>query len=225
MKKFLFILLIFRVALPNVFCQHSDESETAKKMHKAGLVNIKAIDKTIVVDLKYATTDNFTGKNMYGDFREAYLQPEVAGMLANAQKKLKEKHKEWSIVIYDATRPRSVQRKMWEVVKNSDWKNYVTNPSRTSMHSYGVAVDVSIVDEYGNAIDMGAGFDEFTEKSQPRHEQKFLNEKKLTQQQINNRLILRNAMKSAGFRSIQNEWWHFEAMTREQAKQKYKPVD
>lgn len=211
--------------MSTVFCQQTAESETAKKMHEIGLVNIKTIDKTIVVDLKYATGDNFTGKNMYGDFCEAYLQPEVAKMLANAQKKLKEKHKNWRIVIYDAARPRSVQQKMWEVVKNSNWKNYVANPSRISMHSYGVAVDVSIVDEYGKAIDMGAEFDEFTEKSQPRYEQKFLHEKKLTQQQVNNRLVLRNVMKSAGFRAIQNEWWHFEAMTREQAKQKYKPID
>ncbi|MDR2650958.1 MAG: M15 family metallopeptidase [Prevotellaceae bacterium] len=224
MKKFVLILLISQFAL-TAFCQQSDESQTAKNLQKIGLVNIKTIDKTIVVDLKYATTDNFTGKNLYGDFCEACLQPEVAKMLANAQKKLKEKHANWSIVIYDAVRPRSVQQKMWEVVKNTDWQKYVSSPSRISMHSYGVAVDVGIVDEKGNAIDMGTGFDEFTEKSQPRHEQKFLLQKQLTQQQINNRLVLRNAMKSAGFRSIQNEWWHFEAMTREQAQQKYKPID
>ncbi|MDR2064325.1 MAG: M15 family metallopeptidase [Prevotellaceae bacterium] len=224
MKRYLFILLICQFAFA-VFCQQPAESETAKRLHKTGLVNIKTVDETVVVDLKYATNDNFTGQNLYGDFREAYLQPEVAEMLANAQKKLKEKHKNMSIVIYDAARPRSVQQKMWEVVKNSDRKEYVASPSRISMHSYGVAVDVGMVDEYGNTVDMGAGFDEFTEKSQPRYEQKFLQEKKLSRQQINSRLILRNAMKSAGFRSIQNEWWHFEAMTREQAKQKYKPID
>jgi D-alanyl-D-alanine dipeptidase len=223
MKKFLFLLLLSHFTLA-VFCQQS-ESATAKRLQKIGLINIKTIDKDIVVDLKYATTDNFTGKNMYGDFCEAYLQPEAARMLANAQKNLKAKHKGWNIVVYDATRPRSVQQKMWNVVKNSDWKNYVASPSRISMHSYGVAVDVGIMDEHGNAVDMGTGFDEFTEKSQPRYEQKFLQEKQLTRQQINNRLILRNAMKSAGFRSIQNEWWHFEAMTREQAQQKYKPID
>jgi D-alanyl-D-alanine dipeptidase len=224
MKRFLFVLFLCQFAL-TAFCQQSAESATAKRLQKIGLVNIKTIDKTVAVDLKYATNDNFMGENMYGDFCEAYLQPEVAEMLANAQKKLKEKHKNWSIVIYDAARPRSVQQKMWEVVKNSDWEKYVANPSRISMHSYGVAVDAGIVDEYGNTVDMGAGFDEFTEKSQPRYEQKFLQEKKLTHQQVNNRLVLRNAMKSAGFRSIQNEWWHFEAMTREQAKQKYKPID
>ncbi|MDR1983402.1 MAG: M15 family metallopeptidase [Prevotellaceae bacterium] len=224
MKRCLFVLLILNFAFA-AFCQQSAESETAQRLHKIGLINIKTIDKDIVVDLKYATTDNFTGKNMYGDFREAYLQPEVAKMLASAQKKLREKHNDWNIIIYDAARPRSVQQKMWDVVKNTDWKNYVASPTRISMHSYGVAVDVGIVDTQGNIIDMGTGFDEFTEKSQPRYEQKFLQEKKLTRQQINNRLVLRNAMKSAGFRSIQNEWWHFEAMTREQAKQKHKPID
>lgn len=224
MKKFLFSLLILHFTLA-AFCQQYAESATANRLQKIGLINIKTIDKDIVVDLKYATTDNFTGKNMYGDFREAYLQPEAAQMLANAQKNLKEKHKDWNLVIYDAARPRSVQQKMWDVVKNSDWKRYVASPTRISMHSYGVAVDLGIVDEHGNAVDMGTEFDEFTEKSQPRYEQRFLREKQLTQQQISNRLILRNAMQSAGFRSIQNEWWHFEAMTREQAKQKYKPID
>ncbi|MDR1199510.1 MAG: M15 family metallopeptidase [Prevotellaceae bacterium] len=224
MKKFLIILLISQSVL-TAFCQQPAESETAKRLYKIGLVNIKTIDTTIVVNLKYATNDNFTGENMYGDFCEACLQPDAAEMLVNAQKKLKETNKNWNIVIYDAARPRSVQQKMWEVVKDTDWKNYVASPSRISMHSYGVAVDAGIVDEKGNAVDMGAEFDEFTEKSQPRHEQRLLKEKKLTRQQVNNRLILRNAMKSAGFRSIQNEWWHFEAMTREQAMQKYKPID
>ncbi|MDR3226101.1 MAG: M15 family metallopeptidase [Prevotellaceae bacterium] len=224
MKKFLLIFLISHLAVIT-FCQQSTESETAKRLQKAGLVNIKTLDKEIVIDLKYATTDNFTGKNMYGDFNEAFLQPEVATMLVNAQKKLKEKHNDWNLIIYDAARPRSVQQKMWEVVKNTDWQKYVTSPTRISMHSYGVAVDIGIVDAQGNLVDMGAGFDEFTEKSQPRYEQKFLQEKKLTQQQINNRLILRNAMKSAGFKHIQNEWWHFEAMPREQAKQKYKAIE
>ncbi|MDR0421306.1 MAG: M15 family metallopeptidase [Prevotellaceae bacterium] len=224
MRKFLFILLISLFA-PTIFCQQSAESETAKRLYTAGLVNIKTADSTIVVDLKYATTDNFVGKNMYGDFTEAYLQPDAAKMLANAQKKLKQTNRNWSIVVYDAARPRSVQQRMWEVVKDTDWKNYVASPSRISMHSYGVAVDVGIVDENGNAVDMGTAFDEFTEKSQPRYEQRFLQENKLTGQQINNRLILRNAMQAAGFRTIRNEWWHFEAMTREQAKQKYKPID
>lgn len=224
MRKFLFILLISLFA-PTIFCQQSAESETAKRLYTAGLVNIKTADSTIVVDLKYATTDNFVGKNMYGDFTEAYLQPDAAKMLANAQKKLKQTNRNWSIVVYDAARPRSVQQRMWEVVKDTDWKNYVASPSRISMHSYGVAVDVGIVDENGNAVDMGTAFDEFTEKSQPRYEQRFLQENKLTEQQINNRLILRNAMQAAGFRTIRNEWWHFEAMTREQAKQKYKPID
>ena len=224
MKKFLLTFLTISFSFA-AFCQPFEQSEKAQQLQKAGLVNIKSIDPDIVVDLKYATTDNFTGINLYGDFREAYLQAEVAKMLGKAQKKLKEKHSNWNFIVYDAARPRSVQQRMWDMVKNTGWKNYVASPARISMHSFGVAVDLSIVDEQGNPIDMGSGFDEFTEMSEPRHEKRFLQEGKLTQQQINNRLVLRNAMKSAGFRSISNEWWHFDAMTHEQAKAKYPPID
>lgn len=224
MKRFLFVFFILYHVI-SACCQQFTQSEIVQHLQKSGLVNVKSIDTGIVVNLKYASADNFTGQNLYGDFCEAYLQAEVAVMLGIAQKKLKEKHRNWNLIVYDAVRPRSVQQKMWNVVKNTYWKNYVSSPARISMHSYGVAVDLSIIDEHGKPIDMGTSFDDFSEKSQPRHETKFLQAKKLTQQQINNRLTLRNAMKSAGFRSIRNEWWHFEAMTREQVQTKYKPVD
>jgi len=224
MRKFLFTLLLLTFSFA-AFCQQTEQSEKAQQLQEAGLVNIKDIDPDIVIDLKYATTDNFTGINLYGDFNEAYLQPEVAKMLGEAQKKLKEKHSDWNLIVYDVARPRSVQQRMWDMVKNTNWKNYVANPSWISMHSFGVAVDLSIVDEQGIPIDMGTEFDEFTEMAEPRHEARFLQEKKLTQQQVNNRLLLRNIMKSVGFRSINNEWWHFDAMTHEQAKAKYPPID
>ena len=224
MKKFLFAFFILHFSI-TAFCQQQTQSETAQRLQETGLVDIKSIDTNIVVDLKYATTDNFTGINLYGNFREAYLQPTVAKMLGIAQKKLKEKHSNWNLIVYDAARPRSVQQRMWDIVKNTSWKSYVASPARISMHSYGVAVDVSIVDEDGNPIDMGTDFDEFSVMSEPRYEQKFLQEKKLTQQQVNNRLLLRNIMRNAGFRSISNEWWHFDAMSHEQAKVKYTPID
>ena len=224
MRKFLFAILILSCSVA-VFCQQLTQSEKAQKLQAAGLVSITSIDTNIVVELKYSTTDNFTGQNLYGDFQEAYLQPEVAKMLGVAQKQLKDIHSKWNLIVYDAARPRSVQQKMWDVVKNTNWKNYVASPASISMHSYGVAVDLSIVDEYGKPIDMGTPFDDFSEKSEPRHENKFLQEKQLTQEQINNRLLLRNIMKNAGFRPINNEWWHFDAMTREQAKAKYTPID
>jgi D-alanyl-D-alanine dipeptidase len=223
MKKLLLIFSIFALGF-SAFAQQS-ESAKGQELRKIGLTNLKDIDKNIVVDLKYSTTDNFTGKNLYGDLHEAYLQPEAAKMLGEVQKKLKESHPEWNLIIYDAARPRSVQRQMWKVVKGTAWQNYVTSPQRISMHNYGVAVDLSIVDENGKPIDMGAGFDEFSEISQPRYEQKFLKEKKLTQAQLNNRLLLRNLMKNAGFRTISNEWWHFESTTRKQAQIKYKVIE
>ena len=221
------ILLAFWILLFSVagVCQQSEQSAMVQRLQQAGLVDVKSIDTNIVVELKYATTDNFTGQNLYGDFREAYLQSEVAKMLGVAQKKLKEKHSDWNLIVYDAARPRSVQQRMWNIVKNTSWRSYVASPASISMHSYGVAVDLSIVDEQGKPIDMGTDFDDFSEKSEPRYERKFLQEKKLTQQQINNRLLLRNIMKNAGFRSIQNEWWHFDAMNKEQAKAKYNPID
>ena len=125
------------------------------------LVNIHDIDSTILVDLKYATTDNFTGMILYDGLHHAYLQPDVALMLAEAHRYLKTLHPDLRLMVYDAVRPLSVQRTMWERVKDTKYHRYVAHPDRLSLHNYGAAVDLTIADSMGQPLDMGTPFDFF----------------------------------------------------------------
>ena len=94
-------------------------SATALSMERQGMVNVQSVDPTIRVSLMYSRPDNFTGRVLYDDLREGYLHPKAAKALAMAQKRLKELRPELSLIIFDATRPISIQQKMWNVVKGT----------------------------------------------------------------------------------------------------------
>jgi D-alanyl-D-alanine dipeptidase len=177
------------------------------------------------IDLKYATTDNFMNENVYGEFNRAFLHSHAAEKLFRAAHNLKEIKPNYKFVIYDVLRPRSVQWIMWNKVKGTYQQDYLANPDRGSNHNFGMAVDLSIEDENSQAIDMGTGFDEFDELSQPRHEDRFLSEKKLLTQCLANRLLLRGCMEAAGFNQLSTEWWHFDALPRAEIREKYKIVE
>ena len=208
----LFVLL--RLSCP---AQTGTASSETERLENSGFINVRTLDSSIVVSLMYATSDNFTGERLYGDLREAYLRKDAALKLVAAQKYLKETDSSLGLVVRDAARPQSAQLKMWEKVKNTPMRKYVSSPGKVSMHTYGVAVDVSILDGEGNALDMGTEVDSFDPLSEPRREAEFLAAGKLTRTQTNNRALLRKVMKKAGFRGISNEWWHFEACSRAEA--------
>ena len=120
-------------------------SATARSMERQGMVNVQQLDPTIEVSLMYSRPDNFTGRILYDDLREGYLHPKAAQALVKAQQRLKELRPELSLIIFDATRPMSIQQKMWDVVKNTPKYFYVSNPAKGGgMHNYGMAVDISI---------------------------------------------------------------------------------
>lgn len=200
---------------------------TEKSIIDCGLVDIKTIDSSIIVDMKYSTTDNFIGVDVYGDFNKCYLQPDVAEKLKLAQQYLREKYPYYSLIVYDAARPRSVQRIMWDTVKIPiiERTKYLSNPNGGSLHNFGAAVDISIVDEHGHTLNMGTPYDYFGELAYPKEEQRLLVEGKLTNKQILNRDILRSVMYKAGFWGIATEWWHFNSCTRDVAYQKYKIIE
>ncbi len=205
-----------------------DTAELEKKLVEYGLINIQTLDSSIHVDLKYASIDNFMKMNLYGDIQHAYLQKEVAEKLVLAQQKLKEINQNYSLIIYDACRPVSVQQKMWDSIQVPAYlkSKYVANPKSKSGHNYGVSVDVSIFDlDSGKALNMGSGYDFFGEEAQPKLEQKMLKEGKITQLQLENRLLLRKVMQEAGFTPITSEWWHFNAMSRASAAKVYRLVE
>lgn len=202
-------------------------SELEKNCIAAGLVDINNLDTLIEVELKYSTKDNFMGYDMYGDFNKAYLQKDVAEKLVNAEKYLSKTKSGYRLIIYDAARPRSIQKKMWDTLKMpfSEKIKYLANPKTGGLHNYGAAVDISIVDEKGEPLDMGTSYDFLGVLASTKNEMKMLNENKLTQLQINNRKLLRGAMLNAGFYPIESEWWHFNSCSLKKATVKYKIIE
>ena len=195
------------------------------KPETRNLLNIRDADPSILVDLKYATPDNFTGRVLYDDDDLACLQPDVAQMLAKAHHYLKSLHPGLRLLVYDATRPLSVQRAMWEHVKDTPYHRYIAHPDRLSLHNFGAAVDLTLADSTGQAVDMGTPFDFFGSAAGTGDEQGFIRQGILTRQQVQNRQLLRTVMQHAGFHSISGEWWHFNACSLSEAKQRYTMIE
>ena len=201
--------------------------EYEQKMREQGLVNIQEIDPDILVELKYSTTDNFVGKDVYGCITKCYLQKRPAEMLSNANDLLRRKNANYRLLVYDGGRPLSIQKILWNTLTQYPPKErakYVANPAEGSIHNYGSAVDLTIATLDGTALDMGTKYDFFGELAYPVKEAYFLKKGKLTKQQIANRALLRNVMKAAGYMPIEYEWWHFNAMSRQTAKVTYRII-
>lgn len=207
--------------------------DVEQSMIKQGLVNVQTIDSSILVELKYGTTDNFMGKAVYNKLTRAYLQPLAAQKLAQANAFLKQQNPRLRLLVYDAARPRSVQWNLWNALPQyteAVRRTYVADPRIGSIHNYGCAVDVTITalsenTQKGTPLNMGTKFDYFGELAYPTQETRLLREGKLTKEQVDNRKLLRTVMRRAGFSSIDYEWWHFNALSRQQAKLTYKLVE
>ncbi|AFK04187.1 peptidase M15D vanX D-ala-D-ala dipeptidase [Emticicia oligotrophica DSM 17448] len=204
-------------------------SPIEQQMIKQGLVNVQKLDSTIMVELKYSTTDNFVQTDVYGSLTNAYLQQKPAEMLVKASRNLQYKHPNYRLLIYDAARPLSVQHTLWNMLDSippAKREDFVASPTITSIHNFGSAVDLTIYDlSTQQALDMGTKYDFFGDLAYPRFEVKLLREGKLTQQQLANRIVLREAMQSAGYMPIESEWWHFNAISRKKAKNIYKIIE
>lgn len=198
-------------------------STTERDLLNEGLLDIEKYNSDIIVDMKYATTDNFTGTILYGDLKRAFLQEAIADKLLQAQIKLKEIDSSLNLVVFDATRPQSIQHKLWDWAITNDMKKYVASPWTGSNHNYGCAVDVSIMAK-DSLLDMGTSYDHFGPEAEPRYQWELLKEGKLTQAQIENRVLLKGVMKSAGFQAIQTEWWHFNGISKERARDYYRII-
>lgn len=194
--------------------------ELEQIMIEAGLVRISDYDPSIKIDLKYATPFNFMKTDLYGDLTEGYLQEPVVKQLVRAQQYLKDTMAGYSLVVYDATRPLSIQKMMWESLKLSEAEKskYLSNPAYGSLHNYGAAVDVSILDENGRELDMGTPYDSFEYLSYPYFEKDFLKAGRLTKQQIAHRGLLRSVMTKALFSGVTSEWWHFNSCSNHDAR-------
>lgn len=195
---------------------------------KFDLVDVQSLDPSIQINLKYATTDNFTKKVLYHSIDRVYLQREAAERLVKCQAYLKAKYPNYSLLVFDALRPVSVQRKMWDSLDSIPpvlRDNFVSSPWRKSAHNYGAAVDLTIVDENGQELDMGAGYDDIRKIAYPSMESHYLKTGELTEKQVENRKLLREVMKSQRFYNIQTEWWHFNAYPKASLAGRFKILD
>ena len=183
------------------------ESVTLKNSKKPDLKNnedyntdewdeLTYIEDGILIDLRYAQTNNFVKKKMYNCAR-CFLRPEVAEKLLEANRELAKQG--YKIKVLDCYRPRPVQEELWKIMPDED---YVAAPWKGSMHNRGIAVDLTIVDKNNVELNMGTPFDFFGEEAHFT----YLN---LPEQVLENRRLLKNTMEKHGFQSIRTEWWHY----------------
>lgn len=185
------------------------------------LIDVTTLNRDILVDLKYATKDNFSGKILYENLTKCFLVKDAAEKLDGAQKLLAAKNPGYHLKVFDCLRPRSVQYGMWEIVKGTEQQMYVANPDKISIHNYGAAVDLTVVNDEGKELDMGVPFDYFGPLAQPRKEDEYLKKGKLTRKQIDNRHLLRSVMETSGFQQLAIEWWHFNSMAPAMIRARY----
>ena len=164
----------------------------------------------IAVDLRYASAGNFVGHPVYAGIDCAWLRREAAAALEQAAAWLHERRPGYRLLLLDALRPQRVQQRLWDELQGTPLTMYLAHPERGSIHSFGMAVDLTLLDPAGREVDMGSGFDEMTLASHPDHEAEHLALGVLTAQQLAERGWLRAAMRAAGFQGIATEWWHFD---------------
>ena len=175
----------------------------------------------IAVDLRYATPDNFVGRDLYSPIDCAWLHRDAAAALEQAVAWLAAHRPDHHLLVLDALRPQRVQQQLWDALQGTELLGYIAEPSRGSIHSFGMALDITIVGPDGQELDMGTGFDDLSERSHPALELALLESGEITQEQVAHRRLLRDAMFQAGFFGINSEWWHFDCGDRVLVRQTY----
>jgi len=173
------------------------------------------------VELRYATTNNFVGDDMYSPYDCGWLHRDAAEALRKSAEFLAARRSDLSLLVLDALRPQRVQERMWNALEGTGLTQYLANPVRGSIHSFGMAVDITLVDAAGRELDMGTGFDDMSERSHPVLEDALLARGELVAVHVDNRRLLREVMAHGGWRGINSEWWHFDHGDREQVRAKY----
>jgi D-alanyl-D-alanine dipeptidase len=181
--------------------------------------------RDVAVDLRYAGMNNFVERDLYGSLDCAWLHHLAATGLQRAATLLAREAPGHRLLVLDALRPHRVQIQLWDHLEGTELRQYVADPARGSIHSFGMAVDVTVIDPGGRELDMGSGYDEMTELSHPKLEEKHLATGELTPVQHRNRQLLRRALTDSGFQGIANEWWHFEMLDRQHVREHFTRVD
>lgn len=177
---------------------YKDYLDSCKKSSNHKLLEIKKFVPGIVLEIKYATSDNFMKRVMYKQAR-AFARKPVVEQLKKIQKTLKKDG--YGLKIFDAYRPYQITLAFY---KGALDKNFVANPAKGSKHNRGCAVDLTLIDlKTGKEIAMPTSYDSFA----PQAASTYVN---LPADIIKNRELLIRTMRKYGFRVIPNEWWHFD---------------
>jgi D-alanyl-D-alanine dipeptidase len=163
----------------------------------ADLVDVKTIVPGVMLDIRYATTNNFTGQQLYSVAR-CCLRREAAERLCEVQAELRAQG--LGLKIFDGYRPLSVQKKMWAIYPHP---GFVADPAKGSRHNRGAAVDLTLIKLDGSEVPMPTPFDDFTERAHRGY-------RDLPSDAIHNRELLERVMTKHGFTGLPTEWWHFD---------------
>lgn len=155
-------------------------------------------DASIILDIRYATPNNFTGKTVYPVAR-CLLRRDVAMRLLKVEEALRRKG--YRLIVFDCYRPLSVQKTFWAILPD---ERYVADPEKGSRHNRGAAVDVSLADSSGKPLEMPTGYDDFSGKASRGWTGSPAAARR-------NSELLEAAMKEEGFEPFPSEWWHFDA--------------
>jgi D-alanyl-D-alanine dipeptidase len=176
----------------------------------AGHPDFRRLDSIagIAVDLRYATAGNFVGRDLYSPLDCRWLHKDAATALEAAVEWLAARKPGYKLLVLQGT----------------DLLTYIADPARGSIHSFGMALDLTLLDAQGRELDMGTGFDDLSERSHPALEAELLASGELSAAHIENRLWLRNAMHNNGWHGINTEWWHFDCGDRMHVRRHYTRV-
>jgi len=170
---------------------------TAEADRPSDFVDVAKLVPDAVLDLRYATEHNFTGKQLY-PVAHCKLRRAVADKLVAAAKALRAQDRR--LLIWDCYRPTSIQKALWKLVPD---ERYVANPAKGSNHGRGAAIDVGLVDKDGRAVVLPTEFDDFTAAAHRDHA--------LQGERGAEARRLAKAMEDAGFVGMPTEWWHYDA--------------
>ncbi len=175
----------------------TEETTTAEDPDVNDYVKVRDYIPDIVVDLRYATEDNFTGQVIY-DFHEAYLRYGTVLKLMKVQEQLKEQG--YGLKIWDAYRPFYAQERLWEVYPNPA---YVADPAKGKRgHNLGNTIDITLVYSDGTEVPMPTGFDDFSTRADRDYSE-------IEEEPAANAMLLQETMYANGFTGYKGEWWDF----------------
>ena len=193
------VIVVAMLSLASLGRAQEPPKETGT-FRKPDLVELIKLDRTIKLDIRYATSNNFLGRPVYTEAR-AFLQRPAAESLVRANNALRKKG--YGLIIHDGYRPWSVTKIFWDATPQ-DKKQFVADPAQGSRHNRGCAVDLSLFDlKTGKEAVMPSGYDEMTERSH-------INYTGGTAEATRLRDMLRVAMEAEGFAVYEPEWWHYD---------------